>query len=86
MTQQEIAEREGVTQQTVSNGMPEKICKQKRQRAVIQIQSGTEPFNAAKKINNKFGPDYALALARALLTVSNDHAYAGKISKPRMSA
>jgi hypothetical protein len=74
MTQQAIAEKHGKSQKTVSNrlclvknsDMPEKVTKEPRQRITYQIQFGTKPETAARRIREVFGDEFAEALADCL--------------------
>ena len=73
LTQQQIAEKLGVCQKTVSNDLvkntvrPKKITKPKRKRIRYEINSGTKTEDAAKNIVETFGVEFALSLAEGIL-------------------
>jgi predicted transcriptional regulator len=75
-TQQETADMLGVSQPTVVNDlsrntdMPKKVDKP-RVRITYQIQSGTKPETAAKKIKEKFGVEFAEQLVIAVKTLAS---------------
>jgi hypothetical protein len=47
--------------------MPEKVTKEPRQRITYQIQSGTKPETAARRIREVFGDEFAETLADCLM-------------------
>lgn len=71
-TQQQIADEVGLSQRRVGQileanpVMTEKTSKSKRERTIYQINSGTSPEVAARKIIDKFGIEFAMALSEAL--------------------
>ncbi len=73
LTQQQVAERLGVSRRTVSDDLArntvytEKPAKQKRKQIQYKINSGTKPSTAATKIIETFGVEFALSLAKELL-------------------
>ena len=74
MTQQQIADRLGVNQRTVSSDLEEKsvmtqkVSKEPRRRGVYQISQYTKPSTAAAKIREKFGDAFAADLAAEIMS------------------
>jgi len=76
LTQQEIAERLGVSQDTISKDLKRKTVRNKKslnpKRKLIryEINSGTKPSTAATKILETFGVEFALSLADEILNTT----------------
>jgi predicted transcriptional regulator len=72
LTQQEIADQVGVSQQRVAQIIQEKTvrtektCKPKRAKLRYEITSYTKPETAAQKIIDTFGEEFAKNLATHL--------------------
>jgi DNA-binding XRE family transcriptional regulator len=73
LTQQTIADEVGLTKQRVGQiskekpVMTEKILQHPRVRACYQINSGTKPSTAARRIREVFGDEFATELSTYLL-------------------
>ena len=78
LTQRAIAEELGVSQPTVvtdlsENSVPaEKPDKAKRDHTEVRLRPGTAPEQAAQRIREKFGDEYAESLATAIQENQHD--------------
>jgi hypothetical protein len=74
VTQQELGDEYGLSRQTITyivgmpknEGIPPKIGKPKRTRERVPLESGTNPIDAAQRIRDRLGHEFAQQLKEAL--------------------